>query len=157
MGVIRFIAEAAPGIINQANNNGITTMMLAAAEGMPDVVRLIHKVAGPESVNQADDDGETPLHWAAGNGQVQVIKTLLELRGDPSLVNSFGNTPLAIAQHQDHHGARDCLQGWLQMSEERRGVIISYMAGTTLRCRRGDQAFTTDFQYTFEPRSMRWR
>ena len=33
---------------------------------------------------------------------------------------------LAIAQRRNHHGARDCLQGWLQMSEERRDVIISY-------------------------------
>ena len=66
------------------------------------------------------------MHFAVTTDQVPVIKVLLELRGDPSLVNSEGDTPLAMAQQQHNHGARDCLQGWLQMSEERRGVIISY-------------------------------
>ena len=103
-------------------------MVCAAIKGLPDVVRLIHKIAGPESVNQAADGGWTPLHHAAYNGHVTVIKTLLELRGDPSLVNNAGVTPLAIAQHElnNHHSVRDCLQGWLQMCEERRNVIITY-------------------------------
>ena len=39
---------------------------------------------------------------------------------------SEGYTPLAIAQRLNQHGARDCLQGWLQMSVEQRDVIISY-------------------------------
>ena len=126
MGVIHFIAEVAPGIINQADHNGVRPMHVAAKHGSPDVVRLIHKVAGQESVNQADNAILTPLHYAAHHGHVPVIKALLELRGDPSLVNSGGLTPLAYAQLRNQHGARDCLQGWLQMSEERRGVIISY-------------------------------
>ena len=63
---------------------------------------------------------------AANKGQVPVIKALLELRGDPSLANSRGRTPCTVAQRSNHHGARDCLQGWLQMSKERRDVVITY-------------------------------
>ena len=57
------------------------------------------------------------------------LKALLELRGDPSLVNSNGETPLTVAQRTGrnlHHGTRDCLQGWLKMSQEQRSVIITY-------------------------------
>ena len=53
-------------------------------------------------------------------------KALLELRGDPSVVNNYGRTPLAWAQLLNQHAACDCLQGWLQMSEERHSVIIAY-------------------------------
>ena len=66
------------------------------------------------------------MHWAADRGQIPAIKTLLELRGDPSPVSNHGFTPLALTQQRNQHGARDCLQGWLQMSEERRGVIIAF-------------------------------
>ena len=71
-------------------------------------------------------NARTSLHWAAYNGRVLVIKVLLELRGDPSLADIDDETPLAVAQRFNQHGARDCLQRWLQMSEEQRGVIIAY-------------------------------
>ena len=46
MGVMHFIAEVAPVIINHAANNGRRPMHWAARHGLPEVVRLIHKAAG---------------------------------------------------------------------------------------------------------------
>ena len=66
------------------------------------------------------------MHLAAGNNQVPALKVLLELRGDPSLVSNDGFTPLTLAQQENHHGACDCLQGWLQMSQEQHAVIMTY-------------------------------
>ena len=75
------------------------------------------------------------MHWIIGRWcdaqtDVRMLKLLLELGGNHTRSSLRGDTPLDLAQWKHeraseagHDAARDCLQAWLAMSEEHRGVI----------------------------------
>merc|ERR1712188_284355 len=129
MRVIRFITEKIPETINQVcQSTGHTPMIALAKQGLPNAVRLMHELGGDVNARADRNHAWTPLHYAAHMGNVKMIKTLLELGGNATALSLFGNTPvqLALFGRYTNPVPHDCIQGWLQMSEEQRGVIIAY-------------------------------
>eukprot|EP01103_Thecamoeba_quadrilineata_P017835 TRINITY_DN649_c0_g1_i2.p1 TRINITY_DN649_c0_g1~~TRINITY_DN649_c0_g1_i2.p1 ORF type:complete len:383 (+),score=67.66 TRINITY_DN649_c0_g1_i2:31-1179(+) len=51
-----------------------------------------------DDVNQRNERAETPLHKAVALGDVKVIRALVEAGADPRNVDSFGFTPVDIAE-----------------------------------------------------------
>lgn len=49
------------------------------------------------NVNQQDNNGLTPLHYCAEYNDVLIAKIILENKGDLSIENAYGNTPLWTA------------------------------------------------------------
>ncbi|MCP4748815.1 MAG: ankyrin repeat domain-containing protein [Desulfobacteraceae bacterium] len=88
--------------VNQADNNGITLLHLAAHEGHIEVVKLL--LSHPNiDVNQADNNGITLLHLAARRGHVEIVKLLLSRPGiDVNKADNYGWTPLSMAAGRGH-------------------------------------------------------
>ncbi|HJD55231.1 MAG TPA: ankyrin repeat domain-containing protein [Rickettsia endosymbiont of Pyrocoelia pectoralis] len=86
--------------VNQADNNGVTSLRIAAAEGHIEVVRiLLENEAEPD---KGDNNGVTPLWSASREGHVEVAQKLLENGADVNKADNYGVTPLSIAARKGH-------------------------------------------------------
>lgn len=50
--------------------------------------------------NEKNKYGETSLHVASQNGHFECVKILLDFKGDPTLKDNQGNTPLDVARNR---------------------------------------------------------
>jgi ankyrin repeat protein len=62
------------------NGGGKKSILIAAALGRVDVIRLLHELGG--DLNDADEHGCTPVYFAAVYGHVEAIRTLCKLGAD---------------------------------------------------------------------------
>jgi len=85
-----------------ANERGWTPLMLAAFNGLDDVVALLLKHKA--NVHASDLQGNTPLHWAADAGHAAIAKLLLENQADIDAHNKNGLPPLFMAVTNRHLG-----------------------------------------------------
>ncbi|XP_077299026.1 uncharacterized protein LOC143920176 [Arctopsyche grandis] len=67
---------------------------------------LLENGANP---NMSDDDGYTSLHMAVIHTELSCVKLLLQYGGDFNAINSYGITPLMIANSCRSPKIRDCL------------------------------------------------
>nr|XP_022343401.1 unconventional myosin-XVI-like isoform X7 [Crassostrea virginica] len=83
------------GSPNKENENGITLLHIACANGYRKVIRLLLKHGA--DVNQADNFGWTSLHIASRFNQMRILQTLLKCGADPMLTDGNGCTPSQVA------------------------------------------------------------
>ena len=90
--------------VNARDNDGRTTLHIAALSGREEVLReLITKYKCP--VDCVDSKGNTPLHYAAGKDHAGVVRMLLsELGADAAACNEDGDTVLSMAAFHGHAG-----------------------------------------------------
>ncbi|KAF2968926.1 hypothetical protein GQX73_g4640 [Xylaria multiplex] len=99
--IIDLIVSKTPPIINAADANGSTPIMIAAGKGNVAVIRcLLEHGAKPDVL---DDQGRTALFWAVQEGHMEAAQCLLEA-GSPKLdVGSRnGSTLLSAAMMKDN-------------------------------------------------------
>ena len=53
-------------------------------------------------VSQLDKANAIPLHHAVGDGHVSTAQLLLDLGSDPTIKNTYGNTPAMLAKLKNH-------------------------------------------------------
>ena len=99
---------------NPKNEQGVTPLHLAAAEGHLEICKQMLKVIEPENdeciddLNPKDNEGSTPLHYSASKGQMSICRLLLKnlvlknLLVDINPKNKFGFTPLHFAEKNGH-------------------------------------------------------
>ena len=102
---------------NPKNEQGVTPLHLAAAEGHLEICKQMLKVIEPENdecideLNPKDNEGSTPLHYSALKGQLSICRLLLKNLVLKNSVNSlvdinpknkFGFTPLHFAEKNGH-------------------------------------------------------
>ena len=94
---------AAPGInVNNADNDGYTSLMMASEGGHTATVQLLLAVSGID-VNLADDEGMTALMYASMYGHTQIVKLLLAVEGiDVNHADEDGDTALILASLHGH-------------------------------------------------------
>lgn len=80
------------------NHDGITPLILAAAQGHEEVVKILLQKNAP--INARSKKYGIPLHAAAARGHVEVVQLLLEKHARISVIDHIGNTAL-------HHAARN--------------------------------------------------
>ena len=80
---------------NDADGDDRTPLMIAAAEGHEQIVKLL--LDSGADINKVDEYGETPLFTAAAEGHEQIVKLLLDSGADINKTNEYGETPLYIA------------------------------------------------------------
>ncbi|XP_054826888.1 unconventional myosin-XVI [Eublepharis macularius] len=83
------------GTVNQKNDEGITLLHIACANGYKDVASLV--LDHGANVNVVDNQYWTPLHLAAKYGQANIVKLLLTHRANPSLLNCNDEKPSDVA------------------------------------------------------------
>jgi ankyrin repeat protein len=88
--------------VNQANNHGVTPLLIAAQKGHLEVVKYL-VTQGQAAVNQATNDGATPLLIAAQKGHLEVVKYLVaQGKADVNQAYEDSATPLFVAAQEGH-------------------------------------------------------
>jgi hypothetical protein len=54
-----------------------------------------------QALQERDLKGKTAVHWAAQEGYVEVVRFLLVSGADPTITDSEGRTPHALAEQDD--------------------------------------------------------
>ena len=84
---------------NVTDENGITPIHLAAANGHLEVFKLLIK--STDNPNKPEfNEGKTPLHLAAEYGHVDIIKTLIKYFLKP--LDDEGDNPKQLAEKNGH-------------------------------------------------------
>lgn len=113
-------------IINNADNEGLTPMMIACKLGRIKSVQLLLEDQAKQqaALDPKDKDYQhyasfysymdtpgpyqnTPLHYAAKHNSIQIVKALVEAGANLELKNFYNETPFAVA----------CAQGNLEIAE----------------------------------------
>ncbi|XP_078095880.1 ankyrin repeat domain-containing protein 55 [Mustelus asterias] len=88
-------------IINYDDENGKTSVHIAAAAGYSDIIYDLARI--PEcNLQPLDVDDRTPLHWAAAAGKADCVQSLMQLGVDSSPRDINENTPLTYAMYCGH-------------------------------------------------------
>jgi ankyrin repeat protein len=74
------------------DENGRTTLMLAAGKGRADLIPAI--IAAGVDVNVGDNDGDAALYYAATNGKLEAMDALLKAGANINGTNKKGSTAL---------------------------------------------------------------
>ena len=94
------LLDAKIGVVDIANHNGATALLMASASGhVATVELLLRRGAG---INAASLKGTTALISAANSGQTDVVKLLLANDADRHAQDSRGKTALLCAEQQCH-------------------------------------------------------
>ena len=96
--------ELTAEIANQADNDGVTPLFIAAQDGHLDIAQeLIKAGADPDKAKTASiAAGVTPLYTAAQQGHLEIVKELIKAGADPDKARYDGTTPLYMAAQQGH-------------------------------------------------------
>lgn len=81
-----------------ANQEGITTLMCAAAEGMTDVVQEMLQSGRDVALNAQDSHGWTALTTATHRGKRDIVKLLLDAGADARIADQMKRTALDYAR-----------------------------------------------------------
>ncbi len=88
---------------NVSDENGRTSLMLAAASGYEDVAEVL--VRNRAGLNAADKFGNSALYYAAASDNVGVIQILKKAGANINILNREGATPLMVAAAEGHIAA----------------------------------------------------
>jgi|GEM_PF-6327388 len=94
VGIVEYLLAKGAGI-DEANESGITPLMISCLAGNPQVVAVLLKRGA--HVNLESSDGETALKQAAEGGWVSCVDKLLAVKADIDRSNKMGFTPLHAA------------------------------------------------------------
>ncbi|KAH6847019.1 putative ankyrin repeat-containing protein [Chaetomium sp. MPI-CAGE-AT-0009] len=82
------------------DNGESTALMLAAARGHAEVVKLLLSLGA--AVESRDRSGQTPLSHASMSGHLEIVEVLLDAGADVELKDDSGWTPLLWASGKGH-------------------------------------------------------
>jgi ankyrin repeat protein len=78
-------------VVNIANNNNESPLLLSAKHGQADIARFL--ISKGADVNKSDKKKWAPLHYATWSSE-EIVRLLIEKGADVNLQNSAGETPL---------------------------------------------------------------
>lgn len=91
--IVEYIQKGAP--IHVADNKGITPLMLAVKEALPEVVDMLLKYKA--SPNAKSEAGANALHMAIESGNKKIFNSILNSPLDINAQTKEGDTPLILA------------------------------------------------------------
>jgi len=89
-----------PALLEQRDENNLTPLILAAANGQAAVVRLLLERGA--DIAAGDTEGSNALHNAAATGQLEIVRILLENGSNINEQDNFGMTPYLFAASYGH-------------------------------------------------------
>jgi ankyrin repeat protein len=91
----QFLIEHGANVNFKGENNGVTSLHLAARKGFQAVAEVL--IANHADVNAKDKAGQTPLFAAVQGGQIKIIQMLIAAGAKPNLKDVKDNTVLNFA------------------------------------------------------------
>ncbi|XP_017056298.1 acyl-CoA-binding domain-containing protein 6 [Drosophila ficusphila] len=88
----------APGDLAKLDEHGMALIHWATDRNAVDIIQFL--VRSGASVDQRDAEQQTPLHYAASCGHMEALRCLLELRANPELCDSDGQTCYDVADDE---------------------------------------------------------
>lgn len=93
--------------------SGWTPLAWAIQNDAPRTVRALI-TSGCVDIERRDHGGRTALYWAVEYGHAPVVKVLLEEGANPEARNSWGDTPIAMAQRSERADLQELLSDFLR-------------------------------------------
>lgn len=121
---IKLAYKTKPESINQTNENGSSTLILASYRGNIDVAKFL--IANVKDLNYNSGMG-TALMGATYKGQTDLVKLLLENKANPNLVDANGASALILATQNSN----------LELIN----LLLKYKADKTFKTNVGKTAF----------------
>lgn len=113
-----------PESINQTNENGSSTLILASYRGNIEVAKFL--IANVKDLNYNSEMG-TALMGAVYKNQTELVKLMLENKANPNLVDANGSNALILATQN----------GNLEIIK----LLLQFKADKTLKTKDGKTAF----------------
>ncbi len=114
--------------VNAQDSSGLLPLHFAAKYGSINTAKaLLAKSARINS--QSTETGGTALHVAAKEGNIEMVKLLVEKGASPVFENSYGETPITIAERKMESGSTEIKQQYqsiltLLKDAERKGANV---------------------------------
>lgn len=89
-------ALTGPGVVDEADGEGMHLVHWAADRGHVDMLRLLLELGA--RVDACDAGGQTPLHYAYACGHHQAVTLLLDAGADAELRDHDGNLPRELSE-----------------------------------------------------------
>lgn len=87
--------------VDEKNKSGNTALMIAAANGNTEMLRMLIYMA-KANVNIQDCYGNTPLMWAVVKGYAEIVNILINANADVNIQNHEGRTALIYAVGEEN-------------------------------------------------------
>ena len=134
--------EAAIALINggadlSLKSKGSTPLHIAASKGYTPLCKLLIR-SGCDINEKNSQNGSTALLFAMRNGKYETASALLQLKADPLIANSLGNTPLMEAILDRSHNYMPLMIQSGALKRVNREVLL----GMCLQAGRTELAFT---------------
>ena len=71
--------------VNTQDKHGITTLMIAAFFGFPEIIHLLHNYGANAYVSIQDDDNKMALYYACGQQSTVCVELLLAIGADTNI------------------------------------------------------------------------
>lgn len=91
------------------NGQSNTGLILAAMNGLCEIVSCFLSAGAAGQVNLSNDDGFTALQYAAKLGDKEIVRCLLTNRADVDARNKFHQTPVMLAARNGHSEVTEML------------------------------------------------
>jgi len=86
--------------VNQATNDGASSLLIASQKGHCDVVQVL--LSARANVNQAMNNGRSSLFIASKRGHCEVVQVLLCANAEVNALTATGLSGLMVASHHGH-------------------------------------------------------
>jgi ankyrin repeat protein len=94
-----------------ADRDGLTPLVHALkSEHLESVRCLLDHPSAAATISQRDRWARTALSWACVYGREGAVRALLEKGADPTIVDTYGMTPMAMAKRQNHPACVEALK-----------------------------------------------
>jgi ankyrin repeat protein len=113
--------------INQADNEGVGPVYVAAQNGHSDILKLLIKAGG--DVNQLIEGGISPLMTASAKGHVECVKILLAAGANALHKSDAGITALDAAIHNKHTAVIAILRAHLEAKTKAEAEVANQALG----------------------------
>lgn len=102
--------------VNVKNSLGMTPLHCCVKTYNNHMVQLL--LDAGSDINQTDRNKETPLHYAAWQNDENMVQTILTCpRVDVSIINKWGDSPIALADSCGHERIVEILKNYMKKVE----------------------------------------